>query len=141
MDTVTPKERSRIMAKVKGSGNKSTEQRLISLFKELGIKGWRRGYPLLGKPDFVFPKARLAVFVDGCFWHGCRDHCRLPSNNQDYWMSKIQRNVERDRLVSRKLAEKNWRVIRVWEHALKKGRHEKKLNEIKQAVDGISGDS
>jgi DNA mismatch endonuclease, patch repair protein len=141
MDTVTPEERSRIMAKVKGSGNKSTEQRLIFLFKEWGIKGWRRRYPLFGKPDFVFPKARLAVFVDGCFWHGCRDHCRLPSNNQDYWMSKIQRNVERDRRVSRELAEKNWRVIRVWEHELKKGRHVKKINEIKQAVDGgvVSG--
>ena len=136
MDTVSPKERSRIMSRVKGSGNKSTEQRLIFLFKQYGVKGWRRHYPMVGKPDFVFVKARLAVFVDGCFWHGCPDHCRLPSTNRDYWASKIEKNIKRDRSVADAIREKKWRVIRIWEHELKKDRHREKLEEIKRRVAG-----
>ena len=92
MDTVSTQERSRIMAKVKARGNKSTELKLIKLFKDFGIKGWRRNYPLSGKPDFVFLKSRLAVFVDGCLWHGCKEHCRIPKSNRDYWVSKIDKN-------------------------------------------------
>jgi DNA mismatch endonuclease (patch repair protein) len=78
VDTVTPEKRSKIMAKVKSHGNKSTELKLIKIFKEYGIKGWRRKYRVFGNPDFVFPRSRLAIFVDGCFWHGCKEHCRLP---------------------------------------------------------------
>ena len=134
MDTVTPEERSRIMAKVKGSGNRSTERKMIRFFRESGVKGWRRNYKLPGKPDFVFPKARLALFVDGCFWHGCKEHCRIPATNREYWVSKINKNAKRDRLVTSQLEEKNWKVIRVWEHDLKKNRHLEKLEEIKNIV-------
>ena len=136
MDTVSPRERSKIMSKITGAGNKSTEQKLISLFKEYGIKGWRRGYPMVGKPDFVFVKARLAVFVDGCFWHGCGEHCRLPSTNLDYWTSKIDGNIKRDRRVTGAIRDKKWRVMRIWEHDLKKDRHRKKLEEIKRLLGG-----
>jgi len=134
MDTVTAQERSRIMAKVKARGNKSTELKLIKIFKEYSIMGWRRSYPLIGKPDFVFPKPRLAIFVDGCFWHGCQEHCRLPESNRDYWVAKINKNKKRDRLISKELRSKNWNVIRVWEHELKKNIYNNKLRKIKKIV-------
>lgn len=134
MDTVSAQERSRIMAKVKARGNKSTELKLIKIFKEYSIKGWRRNYSLIGKPDFVFPKPRLAIFVDGCFWHGCQEHCRIPESNRDYWVAKINKNKKRDRLISKELRRKNWNVIRVWEHELKKNIYNNKLRKIKKIV-------
>jgi len=138
MDTVSTQERSRIMAKVKARGNKSTELKLIKLFKESGIKGWRRNYPLPGKPDFVFPKSRLVVFVDGCFWHGCQGHCRLPASNQEYWIDKINRNKKRDRSVSKELRMKNWAVIRLWEHDLKGNKFKRKIKKIKDIVQPVT---
>jgi DNA mismatch endonuclease (patch repair protein) len=75
---------------------------------------------LPGKPDFIFPKQRLAVFVDGCFWHGCRWHCRMPKSRRNYWKPKIARNKKRDREVTRQLRRCGWKVFRVWEHALKR---------------------
>ncbi|MFH1672755.1 MAG: very short patch repair endonuclease [Pseudomonadota bacterium] len=134
MDTVSTQERSRVMAKVKARGNKSTELKLVKIFKEYSIKGWRRNYPLTGKPDFVFPKSRLAIFVDGCFWHGCQEHCRIPASHRDYWVSKINRNKKRDRSVTKKLRLKNWTVIRLWEHELKGEKFKRKMNKIKKVV-------
>jgi len=107
MDTVSPEERSSIMEKVKGWGNKSTELKLIKLFKEHKVKGWRRNYLLAGSPDFVFCKPRLAIFVDGCFWHGCKDHCRIPESNRNYWVKKIDKNKKRDKSINKELKEKN----------------------------------
>lgn len=118
-DTVSPKERSRIMTKVKGRENKSTELKLIKFFKEYSICGWRRNYPLTGNPDFVFPKAKLVIFADGCFWHGCEAHCRIPESNYEYWLEKIRKNVKRDKEISKILKDKRWVVIRIWEHELK----------------------
>ena len=115
LDTVSPEKRSWIMAQVKSSGSKSTEQRFLSVLRCNGITGWRRNYPLYGRPDFVFPKARVAVFIDGCFWHGHPERCRMPKTNRDYWVKKIGRNVARDRAVSRHLRSRDWRVFRVWE--------------------------
>lgn len=112
------------MAKVRSRGNKSTEVRAVKLFRGNGCTGWRRGFSLFGNPDFVFPKHRLAVFIDGCFWHGCTSHCRMPSSNANYWQRKIARNRKRDRLVCRTLEGRNWRVIRIWEHEL---RHPQRL--------------
>jgi DNA mismatch endonuclease Vsr len=79
VDTFSKTERSRIMSRVKSKNNKSTELGFISIIKEKNIIGWRRNYPLIGKPDFVFPKQRIAIFIDGCFWHKCPKHCRMPS--------------------------------------------------------------
>lgn len=120
MDTFSPKERSWIMSQVKSGGNRSTEMCLLAVLREQGITGWRRKYPLYGKPDFVFPKARVAVFVDGCFWHGHPQKCRMPKTNRAYWMKKIARNIARDRQVTRLLKEKGWKVIRIWEDCIQK---------------------
>ena len=120
MDTFSRQKRSWIMTQVKSSGNRSTEGRLVAVLREHTITGWRRGYPLHGKPDVVFPKARAAVFVDGCFWHGHPTKCRMPKAHRAYWERKIARNVARDRLVTRALREKGWKVVRIWEDSVQK---------------------
>lgn len=118
-DTFSKNKRSEIMRLVKSNKNKSTELKLILFFKLKGVKGWRRKYPLFGKPDFVFPKKRIAIFVDGCFWHGhdCRN--TKPENNKEYWTQKINRNQKRDQLVNDYLNQKGWNVARIWECQLK----------------------
>ncbi|MDQ6773384.1 MAG: very short patch repair endonuclease [Candidatus Dormibacteraeota bacterium] len=68
------------------------------------------------RPDIVFTRQRVAVFVDGCFWHGCPDHGTSPRHNPEYWTSKMQRNRARDAKVNRALSESGWRVLRIWEH-------------------------
>lgn len=119
-DVFSKDERSAIMSKVKSSGNKSTEVKLIEIFSSLGIKGWRRNYKVKGHPDFVFPKKRIAVFVDGCFWHGhdCRN--TRPSANAEYWEKKRMRNMERDRATTQMFMDRGWTVIRIWECELRK---------------------
>jgi DNA mismatch endonuclease (patch repair protein) len=118
-DMFTPAERSRIMSKVKSRNNVATELRLVLIFKEFGIRGWRRRMVVFGRPDFVFPAARLAVFVDGCFWHACPAHGSLPETNRAFWTQKFGRNKERDRVVSLKLKGLGWRVLRLWQHDLR----------------------
>src|SRR5208282_6609001 len=109
-DVFSKKKRSQVMAAIRSEGNKDTELKLASIFRAHGIRGWRRHLPLVGKPDFAFPKHRLAVFVDGCFWHGCRWHCRMPQSNRGYWRAKIARNATRERDTSRLLRAQGWRV-------------------------------
>ncbi len=120
MDTLTKRDRSRLMAKVRGQGNKTTEIAMMKLLRRNRIIGWRRNQPVLGKPDFVFRVGRVAVFVDGCFWHRCPRHCRMPTSNRDYWSQKIKQNKARDRFVARVLRRSGWRVLRIWEHELKR---------------------
>ncbi|MCX5734950.1 MAG: very short patch repair endonuclease [candidate division NC10 bacterium] len=118
MDTFSPAQRSWIMAQVRSSRNRTTEQSLVGVFRCHRMTGWRRNFCLFGKPDFVFPNHRLAIFVDGCFWHGHPTKCRLPKSNRDYWTKKILRNVTRDREVSRTLRKMGWRVLRIWEDSV-----------------------
>ncbi len=106
------------MSLIRGTGNKATELRLIQVFRANRITGWRRGSKLPGKPDFVFMKLKTAVFVDGCFWHGCPMHGTKPKTRTAYWLAKITRNKARDRKVSRLLKAKGWAVLRIWEHEL-----------------------
>jgi DNA mismatch endonuclease (patch repair protein) len=115
-----PLSRSELMARVKSTGNKSTEIRLSKLFRASGVRGWKRRSTIYGKPDFVFPRERVAVFVDGCFWHGCPKHCRMPKANRDYWRGKIARNKKRGTSINRELRRAGWRVLRIWEHELAK---------------------
>ena len=126
MDTLTPEQRSLRMASVRGSGNKSTELRLMGIFRAARITGWRRGSRIIGRPDFVFPRLRIAIFVDGCFWHRCPVHGRLPKSRQEFWDAKITANLLRDRQVNRALRAAKWKVVRVWEHELSV-RHQKRL--------------
>ena len=107
------------MAAVRSTGNRETELKLVAILRNVGIKGWRRHADIPGRPDFVFPVERLAVFVDGCFWHGCPQHCRMPEANGRYWQEKIARNIRRDRVTVHTLKAAGWRVIRLWGHALR----------------------
>jgi len=116
---VTP-QRSWNMSQIRSVGNQSTEQRLVGLLRAWGIRGWRRHAAVFGKPDFVFWKFKLAVFVDGCFWHSCPRCSWKPKTNQLYWNDKLARNRERDRSVSATLKQRGWRVLRIWEHSLAK---------------------
>lgn len=118
-DIFTKEQRSQIMRKVRSARNKSTEIKLISFFKANHITGWRRNFPLFGKPDVVFPKNQTAIFVDGCFWHGHNCRNTKPQNNKDYWTAKIKRNRNRDKEVTKHLINKGWTVIRLWECKLK----------------------
>jgi len=118
-DTFNKAKRSQIMAAVRSRGIRATELKLVQILREHGISGWRRNQRLVGRPDFVFAKSKLAVFVDGCFWHGCRKHLRMPSGNRAYWLRKIQRNQNRDRATSRALRDAGWQVLRIWEHELR----------------------
>lgn len=118
-DIWTKQKRSEVMGLIRSRGNRRTEMRLIAGFREAGITGWRRHLPLPGRPDFAFRAARLLIFVDGCFWHGCAKCYRRPASNRLYWDAKVQRNQARDRDVTRQLKKKGWRVVRVWEHQLK----------------------
>ncbi len=104
-------KRSEVMSRIKGRGNKATELRLIGIFKTHRITGWRRHWPLEGKPDFIFPKLKMAVFVDGCPLHATR-----PKSNSAFWETKLARNQARDRYVTRVLRAQGWKVLRIWEH-------------------------
>lgn len=133
-DVFTIGRRSAIMALVRSTGNASTEQRLIGLFRAHGITGWRRGARLPGKPDFVFRSEKVAVFVDGCFWHGCPRHGHTPSSRLEYWAPKLARNAKRDRSVARELRARGWTVLRVWECALTRQRSKRTVLRILRNV-------
>jgi DNA mismatch endonuclease (patch repair protein) len=119
-DIYDKEKRSAVMRNIKSNGNKSTELALISVFREQGIKGWRRGYPVKGHPDFVFMKEHIAIFVDGCFWHGhdCRN--THPKDNEAFWVKKISNNAKRDEAVTQMFKNRGWMVIRIWECEFKK---------------------
>ncbi len=110
------------MSLIRSRGNRATELRLIALMREHGITGWRRNAKVFGKPDFVFRRERVAVFVDGCFWHGCPRHATMPANNRAFWKAKLTRNAQRDREVTRALRASGWTVLRIWECALSRSR-------------------
>ena len=134
-DVFTKEQRSMVMRQVKSSRNKSTELKLIKFFKTYQITGWRRNYPIFGKPDITFPKAKIAIFVDGCFWHGHNCRNTVPKDNADYWLKKIERNKNRDTEVGKALEKKGWSVIRFWECELK---NEELVKEKLQITSGLA---
>jgi DNA mismatch endonuclease (patch repair protein) len=118
-DVFSKEKRSEVMSKIRGFGNKETEIALIKIFSRHKIVGWRRRQKVFGKPDFVFWKQRVAIFVDGCFWHQCPLHSSIPRQNQEFWQKKLQATTLRDKQVNTTLEQKGWIVIRIWEHELK----------------------
>lgn len=111
-------KRSEVMRLIRSNRNKATELRLIEIFRKHQISGWRRLQKLFGHPDFVFRKASVCIFVDGCFWHGCARCYRRPKSNREYWDKKVERNKTRDRQVNCSLRKAGWRVLRIWQHEL-----------------------
>jgi DNA mismatch endonuclease (patch repair protein) len=107
------------MAQVKGKGT-SAERALEAILVARGVSFDSHVSDLPGKPDIVFRDLEVAVFVDGCFWHGCPDHCRIPQTNREYWQNKITRNMERSVQQTIDLQGSGWAVLRIWEHELKR---------------------
>lgn len=113
-DVMTAQQRSRCMSRIRGKNTKP----------ELAVRRglWRLGYryrlqlKVPGHPDIVFPKEKIAIFIDGCFWHRCPEHYNRPATNTSTWDEKISRNVIRDQSVNKLLTANNWLVLRFWEH-------------------------
>jgi len=126
--------RSAVMKKVRSKGNKSTEKRLVTLFLENGVTGWRRNYPVKGHPDFVFLDRKVAIFVDGCFWHGhdCRN--TRPKENEEYWRRKRDRNIQHDQEITVLFQTRGWTVVRIWECELKQKNISATLDRIQQII-------
>ena len=131
MDHVSKEVRSKIMASVRSRGNRTTEVPLARLLWAAGLRGYRKHWSVDGKPDFAWPSLKLAVFVDGCFWHGCTRCKYLPRTNTAFWRNKIETNKQRDRRVTGRLRRKGWNVIRIWECWVTK---DSTLRRIGQAV-------
>ena len=129
-DVFSKSKRSEVMSRIRSRGNQATELALAKLFRRHKITGWRRNQKVFGKPDFIFPKHKLAVFVDGCFWHGCPKHGTQPKGNAAFWRKKISRNQIRDRLVTRTLRKAGWRILRIWEHELTRKHQTRRLRRI-----------
>ena len=119
-DIFTVSKRSEIMSKVRSSGNRSTEIKLAEIFRKNKITGWRRHVSLPGKPDFFFPKEKVCVFADGCFWHKCPKCFVPPKSNSRSWHKKIEENAKRDQRVRKKLRRMGFSVLTVWECDIKK---------------------
>jgi DNA mismatch endonuclease (patch repair protein) len=158
-DVFSKRKRSEVMSRIRSRGNRDTELALVRLLRANGITGWRRharvavegrksrvdGKAISGsrhsslvsrltvRPDFVFRKLRTAIFVDGCFWHGCPRHATKPANNRTFWKKKLAGNKQRDQLVNRALRRAGWRVVRIWECELARN-GERILKRIESAV-------
>ena len=122
MDMWDKAKRSDMMSRIRSRGNKTTELRFLSILRANGISGWRRHGDLPGKPDFFFSRQRIAVFLDGCFWHGCAKCYKQPTTNSSFWIEKLRSNKRRDRRNSGRLRALGFRVIRIWEHSLRSER-------------------
>lgn len=120
MDILTPEKRSLLMSRIRSKGNFSTEVAFLKALRSVGVKRWRRHSLISGfKPDFVFKREKVVVFVDGCFWHSCPLHGSVPKSNKDFWLKKFKANVERDCRTDLVLRSQGWQVIRFWEHDVK----------------------
>lgn len=118
-DVLTPEQRKKNMSRIRGK-NTSPELKLRKMLWESGLRGYRVHYKLPGKPDIVFTRKKVVVFVDGCFWHKCPVCFRPPETNAEFWNEKLQKNVERDLKVTKELEDLGWTVLRFWEHEVKK---------------------
>ena len=122
-DQLTKEQRSAQMARIRATANASTETRVESALRREEVGGWvKHPGDVAGRPDFYFPNFRLALFVDGCFWHACPKCGRIPKTRVGFWKAKLEANRQRDFRVTRRLRADGYHVIRVWEHELS-GRH------------------
>jgi len=118
-DIFSKKKRSEIMSKVR---NKDSEIE-VAFRKKLwntGIRYRKNVIKYFGKPDLVLKKYKIAIFIDSCFWHGCKKHGSMPQVRRKFWKKKIERNKQRDKEVSRYYKKIGWNIIRIWEHEIKK---------------------
>lgn len=131
--------RSKAMAAVRGRDNRTTERRLKMALVSAGVRGWScHTKEIKGRPDFYFASASVAVFADGCFWHGCPVCGHIPKKNQEFWGLKLRRNVERDNATTSALASEGVLVLRFWEHEIK-GELQQCVARVQEAIRGRAG--
>ncbi|HOS83109.1 MAG TPA: very short patch repair endonuclease [Methanolinea sp.] len=118
-DVLTPEQRKLNMSRIRARDT-TPEKKLRRMLWQNGIRGYRIHYDLIGKPDIVFVKKKIAVFIDGCYWHKCPVCFREPDTRKEFWMKKIESNVRRDEKVNEELKKEGWTVIRIWEHEIRK---------------------
>ncbi|RXG84485.1 very short patch repair endonuclease [Bradyrhizobium zhanjiangense] len=118
-DVLTPEQRRLNMSRIRGRNTKPEKALRSALHAEgLRFRIHRRDIP--GCPDVVFPKRKIAIFVDGCFWHGCPQHQTVPRTNAAFWKKKLQQNRQRDKVVTQTLKSDGWTTLRFWEHDVRK---------------------
>lgn len=118
VDRHTKDQRSYNMSRIKNKDT-SLELRFRKMLFNSGLRGYRLNYDLPGKPDIVFTRFKLAIFLDGCFWHKCPRCFRYPASNKKFWKGKILKNEKRDKKVNKKLSEMGYKVLRFWQHEIK----------------------
>ena len=131
-DVLTKKQRSYNMSMIKCINTKP-EIRLRKLLFSNGLRGYRVKTKIKGKPDIVFTKKKVAIFIDGCFWHKCPKCFVRPGTNKEFWNKKINSNVKRDKKINNYLKKEGWIIIRLWEHEVRKD-IEKCLKKIKSKL-------
>lgn len=131
-DVHIPEQRSRNMAAIRGK-NTAPEMKIRQMLYARDMRGYRIHYSLPRKPDIVFTKQKIAIFIDGCYWNKCPQCFQEPQKNRDFWIKKINGNVERDTRVNTELTDSGWIVLRFWEHDLKKD-PESVVNKIIETV-------
>jgi len=135
-DNLTPEDRRKTMQAVKSKKTK-LERTLFAMLAGMRLTGWRQNVTdITGKPDVVFSREKIAIFVDGCFWHGC-PLCqrKMPQTNQQYWKTKISRNIEIAKSHAIQLYSNGWKIIRIWEHDMNSKASRQKINiKIRQAL-------
>jgi len=119
VDVLNLAQRSYNMSRIRGK-NTSPEIKIRKMLFSEGIRGYRIHYNLPGKPDIVFIKKKIAIFIDGCFWHKCPICFKAPETRKKFWLEKINKNVERDLEINELLKNMGWKVIRIWEHDVRK---------------------
>jgi DNA mismatch endonuclease (patch repair protein) len=130
-----PEKRSRTMSAIRGKHNRSTELRLRMALVKAGVRGWKlHSEELPGRPDFFFEMAKLALFIDGCYWHGCPKCGHIPKTRTAFWEAKIKRNQERDKIKDRELKKLGKKSLRIWEHELK---GKKNLDKVMKKIDKL----
>ena len=133
-DTVSKKKRSEIMSKVR-SRDSRIEVDFRKAIWRAGFKYRKNPTKYFGKPDLVLKKYKTVIFIDSCFWHGCKKHCRIPTARRKYWTEKIARNMERDKEVSKHYKKQGWKIFRIWEHKIKSYQNATLVSEIVKKLD------
>lgn len=118
-DNLTPEQRHKNMTHIK-STNTKIEKDITKALWNLGYRFRKNVKGLPGKPDIAIKKYKIVIFLDSCFWHKCPEHFKKPKSNLEYWEAKIKRNVERDAEINSYYQQKNWHILRIWEHEVKK---------------------
>jgi len=132
MDNLSPEARRKNMQNIRSCDTKIEHLVRKELFKR-GYRYRKNVKTIYGKPDIVLSKYKLAIFLDSCFWHSCPYHSNIPDSNRSYWIKKLERNKRRDIEVNKKLKKEGWKVLRFWEHSIKKDL----LNVIKKIESSI----